>query len=181
MKFNSNEENQEGQYVISVSRNEALFLDDSVTLMIETTPDNQNVRPLRPISPIINGGVPAPMELIQKIGKAVLYTCSIENRNKEYKLFLDEFELLILREICVSTAKLGADLVGFSLKKKILHALLKSELELEQQINQVLYNMSDAMEKHKESKTKNGLSSLTEESKKTIDEFLKSLENNEEK
>ena len=58
---------------------------------------------------------------------------------------------------------------------------MKSELELEQQINQVLYNMSDAMEKHKESKTKNGLSSLTEESKKTIDEFLKSLENNEEK
>tara|TARA_R100000988_G_scaffold24850_1_gene12097 strand:+ start:4656 stop:5192 length:537 start_codon:yes stop_codon:yes gene_type:complete len=133
-------------YVISVTRNEALFLDDCLTLMVETTPDTQNIRPLRPISPITSGGVPAPMELIHKIGKAVLYTCDLENRNKEYKLYVEEFELLVLREVCSSTAKFGAELVGFNLKKKIYHALLKEDLEMEQRINEALFNMDKSFE-----------------------------------
>jgi hypothetical protein len=134
-------DHDEKPYVISLTRNEALFLDDSMTLMVENTPEAQNVRPLRPISPVTSGGVPAPMELIHKIGKAVLYTCDLENKNKEYKIFLEEFELLLLREVCWTHAKFGADLVGFSLKQKIYKALLADDLRMEQHINQVIFNM----------------------------------------
>mgnify|MGYP003117254914 CR=1 FL=1 len=145
--------NNDRPYVISVTRNEALFLDDSLTLMVEMSPETEKIRPLRPISPVTSGGVPAPMELIHKIGKAVLYTSDLDNRNKEYKLFLEEFELLILREVCHSLAKFGAELVGFSLKKKIYSALLQKDLEMEQQVNELLWNMEQRIVEEDTKKT----------------------------
>ena len=140
------ETDSERPFVISVTRNEALFLDDNLTLMVETNADTQHIKPLRPISPVVSGGVPAPMELIHKLGKAVLYTCDLDNRNKEYKLILEEFELLVLREVCFSTAKFGAELVGFNLKKKIYEALLGKDLELEQKINEALFTMDKSFD-----------------------------------
>ena len=73
LRIMNKNDNQLPSHPLSVTRNEALFLDDSLTLMIENSPETQHVRPMRPISPVTGGGVPAPMELIQKIGKAVIY------------------------------------------------------------------------------------------------------------
>tara|TARA_R100001082_G_C4357384_1_gene157552 strand:+ start:1128 stop:1658 length:531 start_codon:yes stop_codon:yes gene_type:complete len=163
-------------YVISVTRNEALFLDDSVTLMVESSPEFQNIRPLRPISPVTSGGVPAPMELIQKLGKAVLYTANLENRNKEYKLFLEEFELLILREVCHSLAKFGSELVGFSLKKKIYSALFQKDLEMEQQVNKLLWDIDKKMPKKDSPKFKVNIKNVDE----LLEHFNKELRLDEE-
>tara|TARA_Y100000593_G_C4293702_1_gene329525 strand:- start:1383 stop:1910 length:528 start_codon:yes stop_codon:yes gene_type:complete len=163
-------------YVISVTRNEALFLDDSVTLMVETSPETQNIRPLRPISPITNGGVPAPMELIQKLGKAVLYTANLENRNKEYKLFLEEFELLILREVCHSLAKFGSELVGFSLKKKIYSALFQKDLEMEQEVNKLLWDIDKKIPKKDNPKFRINIKNVDE----LLEHFNKELKLDEE-
>ena len=87
---------------IKFTRNEILYLDDSLTLMIENSPETQHVRPMRPISPVTGGGVPAPVELIQKIGKAVLYTCNVTNQNKEYLMYLDEFDSERIKEFIES-------------------------------------------------------------------------------
>ena len=163
-------------YVISVTRNEALFLEDSVTLMVETSPETLNIRPLRPISPITNGGVPAPMELIQKLGKAVLYTADLENRNKEYKLFLEEFELLILREVCHSLAKFGSELVGFSLKKKIYSALFQKDLEMEQQVNKLLWDIDKKIPQKENPKFKLNIRNVDE----LLEHFNKELKLDEE-
>lgn len=159
--------------MISVTRNEALFLDDSVTLMIEHTPDTQQVRPMRPIS-VLTGGIPAPVELIQKIGKAVLFTTDIRNRGKEYLLFLDEFELLILREICLSHIKYGAELVGFNLKKKVFETLLGKDLLMEQEINKVLFDIDQSrieMNKRINLETPN-----KDDNKRMVDEILKKID-----
>jgi len=163
--------------VLSVTRNEALFLDDSVTLMIESSQETQHIRPMRPIS-VLPGGIPAPVELIQKIGKAVLFTTNIQNRNKEYLLFLDEFELLILREVCLSHVKYGAELVGFNLKKKIFEVLLGKDLLLEQEINQVLFDIDQSrIELNKrikfETPNPNGNKQVDQQS---VDEILKKID-----
>ena len=163
-------------YVISVTRNEALFLDDSVTLMVESTPETQNIRPLRPISPVTSGGVPAPMELISKLGKAVLYTADLENRNKEYKLFLEEYELLVLREVCHSLAKFGSELVGFSLKKKIYSALFQKDLEMEQQVNELLWDMDKKIPQKDNPKFKVNIRNVDE----LLEHFNKELKLDEE-
>ena len=53
----------------------------------------------------------------------------------------EKFELLILREVCHSLAKFGSELVGFSLKKKIYSALFQKDLEMEQQVNKLLWDI----------------------------------------
>jgi len=163
--------NDNKTFVISVTRNESLFLDDSLTLMIENSSDTQHVRPMRPISPVTGGGVPAPIELIQKVGKAVIYTCDIKNINKEYLLYIDEFELLILREISFSHVKYGAEMVGFNLKKKILASLLEQELKLEQQLNEVLSNIEQSKKVYHAKKD-----TPPENIKRSVEEILKQIE-----
>ena len=58
---------------VSLSRNEALYLSDSVTLMIEKdTQDGIAIGTMRAVSP--SAPLPVPIEIIDKAGMAVLYT-----------------------------------------------------------------------------------------------------------
>tara|TARA_R100000458_G_C8251291_1_gene228196 strand:+ start:617 stop:1078 length:462 start_codon:yes stop_codon:yes gene_type:complete len=148
--------------------------------MIENSPETQHVRPMRPISPVTGGGVPAPMELIQKIGKAVLYTCNINNINKEYLMYVDEFELLILREVCFSHVKYGAEMVGFNLKRKIHECLLSKDLKLEQELNEILWNIDRSREIYKKQELTDAQIPDEEIDKvrKSVDQILKDIDDN---
>ena len=68
---------QEGkEMILSLSRNETLFLDDSLTLLVEKDGTGL-ITTMRPLSPSANA--PAPVTLIDKIGMAVLFTTDENN------------------------------------------------------------------------------------------------------
>ena len=117
---------------ISLTRNEALFIDDSLSMLIERDGDanimnEHRVSTVRPLTP--TAGLPAPLELIEKIGMAVLYTTDPENGSKEALLELDVTDLLMLRELAHSYVKVGEEAVGFNLKKKIYLSLYGVEYQ----------------------------------------------------
>jgi hypothetical protein len=112
---------------IYLTRNEALFLDDSFTLMIEHEMEDQRIRPMRPIQ--MTAALAVPMELMEKVGKAVVYTTHPNNTDKEYEVAFDISELLMIREIASSYIKVGEESVGYNLKRKVCAILYGDELE----------------------------------------------------
>ncbi len=122
---------------VSLSRNEALYLSDSVTLMIEKdTQDGIAIGTMRAVSP--SAPLPVPIEIIDKVGMAVLYTTDPDNIGKDYWTTFSYNELYLIREICQSFVKVGNEQVGFNLKRKIYKALLKEQYEGEKLANQLL-------------------------------------------
>ena len=118
--------NPEEEEFIFLTRNEALFLDDSFTLMIEQEIEDQRIRPMRPIQ--MTAALAVPMELMEKVGKAVLYTTHSDNLDKEYEVAFDLSELLMIREIASSYIKIGEEPVGYNLKRKVCAILYGEEL-----------------------------------------------------
>ena len=116
----------EEEIFISLTRNEALFLDDSFTLMIEQEIEDQRIRPMRPIQ--MTAALAVPMELMEKVGMAVLYTTHPNNADKDYKVAFDFSELLMIREIASSYIKVGEEPVGFNLKRKVCSILYGDDL-----------------------------------------------------
>ena len=94
----------------------------------------------------------------------------------QYKLFLEEFELLILREVCHSLAKFGSELVGFSLKKKIYSALFQKDLEMEQQVNKLLWDIDKKIPQKENPKFKLNIRNVDE----LLEHFNKELKLDEE-
>ena len=134
---------QEGVHIcetfqIALSRNEALFLDDSFTLMIEKEMEDMRIQPMRPIQ--TTAGLAVPMELLEKIGKAVVYTTSSKDELKEYAIDFDFSELLMIREVASSYIKVGEEPVGYNLKRKVCEILYKEELEQEEN-NRLVSNL----------------------------------------
>ena len=122
---------------LSLSRNEALYLSDSMTLMIEKdTQDGIAIGTMRAVSP--SAPLPVPIEIIDKVGMAVLYTTDPDNIGKDYWSTFSYNELYLIREICQSFVKVGNEQVGFNLKRKIYKALLKEQYEGEKLANQLL-------------------------------------------
>ena len=126
------EDGMEGDKVLSLTRNEALFIDDSLSMLIERDGDanlmnEHRVTTVRPLTP--TAGLPAPLELIEKIGFAVLYTTDPANGEKEAKVDLDITDLLMLREVAHSYVKVGDEPVGFNLKKKIYTLLYDAQYQ----------------------------------------------------
>ena len=122
---------------VSLSRNQALYLSDSVTLMIEKdTQDGIAIGTMRAVSP--SAPLPVPIEIIDKVGMAVLYTTDPDNIGKDYWTTFSYNELYLIREICQSFVKVGNEQVGFNLKRKIYKALLKEQYEGEKLANQLL-------------------------------------------
>ena len=66
------------------------------------------------------------LDLIEKITYAVLYTTDDANRGKEAKVEVTEEDIYTLREIAQSYIKVGNEMVGFNLKRK-LYTLLHKE------------------------------------------------------
>tara|TARA_R110002020_G_scaffold136412_6_gene304226 strand:+ start:1117 stop:1635 length:519 start_codon:yes stop_codon:yes gene_type:complete len=132
---------EESKLEISLTRNEALFLDDSLTLMIERDHDDHRVVSMRPVQN--TAGLAVPLDLMDKVGKAVVYTTTPEHQGQEYKVGLDMSEVFMLREISQSFIKIGDEPVGYNLKRKLCSLLYAEELAQEDRDSQVSKLLKD--------------------------------------
>ena len=106
---------------IELTRNEALFIDDNITLMTEER--GLNVGTMRNVAP--SATIPVPLDFVEKIGMAILMT--LDKDNEVYSIEVSIGELLVIRELCTSFVKVGEEPVGFNLKLKVYRALLQDE------------------------------------------------------
>jgi len=128
------------EYTICLTRNEALYLDDCLTLMIEreASSDHTVLSTLRAVSHIAH--LPSPIELVDKVAYAVLCTTDDENPIAETTVSFDNSELYLLREIAQSYVKVGTERVGYNLKRKIYQALFHDTYQKERDIEKMLYD-----------------------------------------
>jgi|TARA_R100000789_G_C3016105_1_gene152462 hypothetical protein len=134
-----NHERDEEDFSLTLTRNEALYLDDCLTLMVERelTMDNKSIlSTLRNVAPVAQ--LPVPIELIDKVAFAVLYTTDETNPCDEVDIKLDSSELYLLREVAQSYIKIGREPVGFNLKRKIYASLYAAEYEQEKAVDKLL-------------------------------------------
>ena len=135
------------EMLFSLTRNEALFLDDSLTLMVERDGDEQRVYSMRPVQ--MTAGLAVPLDLMDKIGKAVVYTTNKENQGKEYTFAVDISELFMIREVASSFIKIGEEPVGYNLKRKVCELLYSDEIEQESRdilVDQILKDVNVDLE-----------------------------------
>ena len=113
---------------LSLTRNEALYLSDSITLLMEITPESGKMQiPSRNLLP--QGTVPVPVDLIQTIGMAVLLTTQDRWALEEAKIQVSTADLFLLRECCQSYIKVNQEYVGFNLLRKIYALILEKDLQ----------------------------------------------------
>ena len=113
------EEDIEPMKVVNFTRNELLYIDDSVTMLIE--PEAGLPLPFRPLKHEALVSIPA--NLMEKIGKGII---TIKNQTT-VPIELGESELYMLRELCMSYVKINGEAVGYNLKRKVYQALLGNE------------------------------------------------------
>ena len=113
---------------LSLTRNEALYLSDSITLLMEITPESGKVQiPAKHLLP--QGTVPVPVDLIQTIGMAVLLTTQDKWALEEAVVQISVADLFLLRECCQSYIKVNQEYVGFNLLRKIYAIILRQDLD----------------------------------------------------
>jgi|10_taG_2_1085330.scaffolds.fasta_scaffold40230_3 hypothetical protein len=113
---------------LPLTRNEALYLSDSITLLLEITPEQGKVQvPARHLLP--QGSVTVSIELVQAIGLAVLLTTQDEWAVEEATIKTTVADLFILRECCQSYIKVNQEYVGFNLLRKIYALILEKDLQ----------------------------------------------------
>lgn len=133
---------EEDLYPITMTRNEILFLDDSMTMLIEKG-DFTAVTTMRMLTP--SATLPAPMSLIEKIGLGVLHVTDPEHNAPDVVIHLDATEIYMLREICYSYSKVGREQVGYNLKRKLYTALYKQTYDKELKVNKLLNSIEETM------------------------------------
>ena len=113
---------------LPLTRNEALYLSDSITLLMEHIPEHGKIHmPARQLMP--QAGVPVPLDLIQKIGLAVLVTTNkMEEDDSIFELDITIADLFLLRECCQSFIKINDEMVGFNLLRKIYELVLDEDI-----------------------------------------------------
>lgn len=119
-----------GLYEVKLSRNEALYLDDCLSLMIEREFGPEGLithTSMRQVIP--SAQLAVPIELIDKVALAVLHTTEPDHAGSEYSIKCVASELYLLREVSQSYIKLGQEPVGFNLKRKIYKALFQDQYE----------------------------------------------------
>lgn len=109
--------------IIYLTKAEALFLDDAVTVMTDKEAMN-GISGMRPLG--ASAMLAVPPDLIERIGMAVLLTTS-DDGVSEAALEIDQSELYLLRECAQSNVKFLEEAVGFNLKRKIYSALLEDD------------------------------------------------------
>ena len=133
---------EEELYPITMTRNEILFLDDSMTMLIEHDGYTSAVTTMRMLVP--SATLPAPISLIEKIGLGVLHVTDPEQDNPN-TINLDATEIYMLREICYSYSKIGREQVGYNLKRKFYQALYQEEYNRNLKINKLLDSIEETI------------------------------------
>lgn len=133
----------EEELEITLTRNEVLYLDDSLTLMIEremaSASEGMQLSTMRQVIP--SAQLPVPIEIIDKIALGVLYTTDPDNVGKDVDLIFVASELYLLRELCQSYVKIGNEPVGYNLKKKIYSVLYENEYKTNKLIDTITLDM----------------------------------------
>ena len=131
------EDLEEDLFPILMTRNEVLFLDDNMTMLVEREGAmNETVTTMRMLIP--SAQLQSPLELIEKIGIAVLQVTDPEEDVNTAIVHLNTTEIYMLREICFSYSRVGREQVGYSLKRKFYQALFKEEYERDLKVNKLL-------------------------------------------
>ena len=112
---------------IEMTHNEIMYLDDSLTMMLERNELADSVTTMKPLVP--SAQLPAPVTLLDKIGIAVLDVTDPDHRGETTTVELNDSEIYMLREICPSYAKVGKEYVGYNLKRKLYLALYSAVYE----------------------------------------------------
>ncbi len=114
--------------ILSLSRNEALFLSDTFTLLVEHEREGGSIQlPARGVIP--SAGMSVPIDMIQKIGLAVLMTTDPENTMQMTEVAFTVSELFLMRECCQSYVRMNNEPVGYNLTRKIYRLLLEDTLQ----------------------------------------------------
>ena len=94
-----------------------MFIDDSLTMMISKDMEHEGLTTMRPL--ISTATLSAPVDLLEKIGIAVLRVTDPECVDRGTTVHINESEIYMLREICHSYCKVGNEYVGYNLKRKL--------------------------------------------------------------
>jgi len=117
----------ETEKVLCLTKYEALYLSDSMTLLMEQTSEIGKVHmPARQL--VHQALIPVPLYLIQKIGLAVLETCDPENETQLANIEVSIADLFLLRECCQSFIRVNQELVGYNLLRKVYTLLLEDSI-----------------------------------------------------
>ena len=135
------EDLEEDLFPIHMTRNEILFLDDSLTLMIEKEGMQEAVTTMRAMMP--TAYLPAPVTLIDKLGMAVLRITDPDEITNGTVVHLNTTDIYMLREICHSYCKIGREQVGYNLKRKLYLALYAENYNRDKQIDKLLSTVEE--------------------------------------
>ena len=128
MPYDTSDEYLAEEKELSLTRNEALYLSDSITLLMEITPEQGKMQlPSRHLLP--QGTVSVPIDLIQTLGMAVLLTTQDRWAVEEPVIKITVADLFLLRECCQSYIKVNQEYVGFNLLRKIYALILEKDLQ----------------------------------------------------
>jgi len=131
--------------MLSLTKYEALFLSDSVTLLMEhDTQEGRFQVPARTIAP--RAGIGVPLELIQKLGLAVVLVTEPES-DDTVDLPISISELYLIREVCQSYAQINDTPVGYNLLRKVYKLLLESDLRERADFENLLHEVNFDLEK----------------------------------
>ena len=121
------EDLEEDIHSVEMTHNEVMYLDDSLTMMLERNEMADSVTTMRAMLP--SAHLPAPVTLLDKIAMAVLEVTDPDHKGENTVVHLNDSEIYMLREICPSYAKVGKEQVGYNLKRKLYLALYSAEYE----------------------------------------------------
>jgi hypothetical protein len=132
---------EEDLYPIHMTRNEILFLDDSLTMMIEKDGMQESVTTMRAMMP--SAYLPAPVTLIDKLAMAVLRITDPDEVNIGTVVHLNTTDIYMLREVCHSYSRVGREQVGYNLKRKLYLALYAENYTRDKQIDRLLSTVEE--------------------------------------
>lgn len=141
------EDLEEDLHPIYMTRNEVLFLDDSLTMMLEKESNQETITTMRVMMP--SAHLPAPVTLIDKLGMAVLRITDPENTTGGTVVHLNDTDIYMLREICHSFCRVGREQVGYNLKRKLYLALYDEFYQRDKQIDKLLSTVEEVKQSDK--------------------------------
>ena len=132
---------EEELHPIYMTRNEILFLDDSLTMMLERDGPQEAITTMRVMMP--SAYLPAPVSLIDKLGMAVLRITDPDADEAGTVIHLNDTDIYMLREICHSYCKVGREHVGYNLKRKLYLALYADTYNRDKQVDKLLSTVEE--------------------------------------
>ena len=130
------EDDLDEEKTLTLTKNELIFLSDSVTLILEHFSENGKVHmPARQLMP--SAKVPVPIEMIQTIGMGLLIASDPKNNTQTAEVSFAIVDLYLLRECCQPFIKINDEYVGYTLLKKVYTAILESTMSERDFINKL--------------------------------------------